>query len=190
MVAGRLPSQWILGQREGFRGNGRAAIEQTLVFYRLHDACIAVAEGIGHTDYGLFELFLKVVLVGSQFLLKLLVGELEQAGMRQRVHGDLVAAIERGEHVGLHAAHENILVLPGVFLGLDAGIEVEGALEAVEVEQLHQAHVLGNAVVVGEGERAGLAAREGQHKVPSFTRISSQMQWPKSMVDTPTAPVR
>ena len=79
------------------------------------------------------------------------------------MHRHLVPAIELRQNSRIHAPNPNVLVLPDIFAGLNAGIKVKGSLHAVQVKQLNQTHVLGNTVVVGKGKNACFSAGKRQH---------------------------
>ena len=125
VVAGGVPGAGVGRQAEAARGLDPAAVEQARVAHGHQNPRVAVAEGIGHAQDRPAELPLQRELVLADLLGERLVRELVEAGVRAGVSGDLVPRVERGQDFRVHAPHEHVLVLPGVFPGLDAGIEVK-----------------------------------------------------------------
>ena len=163
VMAGSLPAERVFRQIELLCGFNAAAVQQALITHRLHNAIIAIPKGISHTYHLLSKAFFEVLFILAQLLGQLFITERIQARMGQRMHRHLVSAIELRQNFRIHAPNPNVLVLPDIFAGLNAGIEVKGSLHAVQVKQLNQTHVLGNTVVVRKGKNACFSAWKRQH---------------------------
>ena len=168
VVAGGGHTEPVGGDGEVARGHGGAGVGDVVVAEDLHGHVAEGAHGVGApTNQAVEELLQRLAVLGH-LVIGDGAGNTVQEGVGVAVDGDLVvtaqlAAVALQGLLVAHAAVDGPLG-PGVLGGLQGlAVEVEGALETVLVEDLHEADILLHAVVVGEGE--GLALGIGEKHV-------------------------
>ena len=165
VVAGGGHTEPVGGDREITRGNRGTGVGDAVVAENVHGHVAEGAHGVGTAaDEAVKELLQHLAVLGH-----LVVGEgagdAIQEGVGVAVDGDLVvtarlAAVGLQRHLITHAAVDGACG-PGVLGGLQRlAVEVEGTLQTVLVEDLHEAGILLHTVVVGEGEGFALGVGE------------------------------
>ena len=145
MVAGGMPGEKVLGQAEFHRVLRGAAVEHAAGAQRVFRFIRIGAAGIGHPHDGITGGRLERAAVVHDFRDERGGGHLVHPAVADGVAGDLVP--------GVQAAH-----LRPALVGKIRAVDVEGALDAIAVEQRDKALVVFVAVVIAECHDALFAA--------------------------------
>ena len=162
VVAGGTQAQPVLRHGEIVGGVHRAAVQDAAGAQGIHHLVVIGAEGIGHAADDAAEFLLQVLAVLGNLVHDLVGGAFHQGGMGQAVDSHLMLALAV-EQLGLaqrHAAVDGALRVLRALGGPAAGVEVEGALQAVQVQDGDQLRILLHAVVIAEGQGLSQAARK------------------------------
>ena len=149
VVTGRLPAVGILRQPEVPRGAHHAAVADAAHGQQRLDVLGDRAVGIAQAADGITGVLFQRAAVRQDFLHHIGQRAPGDGRVGHRMTGHLMPLVQLG----------NLLRLDMLRVHQTA-VEVEGAANAVFVEDLHQTAVLGSAVVIGHGERLVLAAGE------------------------------
>ena len=116
------------------------------------DLCIELAEGISHALHRLAEYLLKLEFVLQNLVADRFLLPPDGMEMRERVAGNLVAAVKLRQAFHVHAMDGNAALFKAIGARLHAGIQVKSRFQTVTVEELHQAAVRLHPVVAAESD--------------------------------------
>ena len=148
-MAGRVPEQKLIRQREAPVRRGGARVDDAAAAEQFDHLGIVRAEGVAHADDRRPAELLELPAVVEHFGEHRGGGDPFKIGMVRAVTAHLVSGIEIGDLLRLNP-------VPGA---QQRGVEVEGPPDAVAVEDGDEPAVLAYTVVVAHGERLRTALR-------------------------------